>query len=670
MDDITPAISGQELKTGEGLIQKADPLLLQVDDLKLTQIIDKRLTASKDFFREKYNLFERRKKNEKYLFGRQLDLEEGSIKPKVYEQPYLDNALYEIEASIKPLVMNRLPDLIVLPGQENNPDEEKTAEDLTTVIDTQLKNRQNRTAAAIAFKHHPVYFTGVVKAVWVSEENDYKFIPIHPDYIEVDHTSPSNNADEIGIISETVPVTLQQLLSRFPSKADDIRDEVAKDGIELDEDGEFKYQDLGSTIKYREIWFDWWEEDKEKTEEGYNKPLKKISAFMCKYHDVVLYKSKNPNYDWEGEEKLFTYQDPQDENTKQEVKPEDAMMAMMQGLPTDNIQSEMTFKNYFAYPRKPYFFIGYDQWRRIPYDETTRLEQNIRNQEALDKAGKRIVEKLSKRTKHVWSKQGGVTAAIVEKIDMEDPRQDMIVEGKVNEVHATVPPEQVTPAEFKFLDDTRGRMYSTAGASAVRGEIQSDVATTNQIAREADYTRADDLAEETINSLYEWMGDWSLQFIKLRYSDYHFVKVLGAGGKLSFTKLRGDMVSDGMEVKIKASGTDKVKAKNQANDMAKLQMTDPLNYFKDIGVSEPEKRVQDLMLFMTNPQMYLTKAMGAGDNAAQVGETLNGTPPPSATPDMLGTPPQLSNQGVAPSPTNTGNLNPEVPAIQGSPSGL
>jgi hypothetical protein len=174
------------------------------------------------------------------------------------------------------------------------------------------------------------------------------------------------------------------------------------------------------------------------------------------------------------------------------------------------------------------------------------------------------------------------------------------------------------------------------------------------------------------------MAEWTLQMIKLRYTDYHFRKFLGDKGQVTFMRLRGDMISDGMEVIIKASGTDKVKSKNQAMDMAKLQMIDPLSFFEDLGVSDPKGRVEKLMLFQTNPAEYMVRfAMNPGENpAAQMGTMLNGVPPQA--PVQPGQPPvapqqpqqpQLSNQGVNPTPQNTGVVNTQPSVIPaGSPN--
>lgn len=653
------------LKAKEEVMEKADPIELSIDDDKLVDILDKRIKASAQFFDKEYHLKERRKKNEDYLFGRQIAEKEKDYKN--YETRYSDNATYEIEASIKPLAMSRLPDIIVTPGQEGNAEEEQTAKDLSIIVDSEPKKRNNRQVLGIAFKHHPVYFTGIIKVKWDAQYNDFCFEAVHPDYIEADHTCQTNNADDMNFIAQTLPITVQECFIRFPDKKDELKEELVKD-IEFNstdkiKDGKLTTKGLASQIKIKEIWFKWSEPKKDGEEGQYDQ----INGVIWKYKKCILKKIKNPNYDWDGEEKLVTYATPGDESTKKELTSEDMMNMAMSGMTPPNMTQEQVFKNYFEYPRFPFFFFGYDQWRKVYLDETSRIEQNLRNQEALNDAGKRIIDKLKQRRKDVFSKEGGLKASHLQQMDTEDPRQMLLLEGDLNKVYKGIEAETVGGDEFRFLDEARVRMYSLAGASAVRGEVQSDVATTNQIAREADYTRADDLVDETINSACEWMAQWTLQMIKLRYTDYHFRKFLGDKGKVTFMRLRGDMISDGMEVMIKASGTDKVKSKNQAMDMAKLQMIDPLSFFEDLGVSDPKGRVEKLMLFQTNPAEYLVRfAMNPNENPAQqMGGMLNGVPP-QGQPALQ---PVVAPQPQQPTPGNTGKAPVEPsPVPSGSQS--
>lgn len=682
-----------------------DPLSLDIDDDELVKIIDDRIDASKKFYAEKYDLMNRRKKNETYYFGRQIVERERRNDLKPYEARNLDNVLYEIEATLKPLAMSHLPDMMVIPGN-NQPQTQQEAMDLSKVIDSDIKKRENRRILGMAFKHLPVYFTGIIKARWnpqLGKTGDYQFEVVHPNNVVFDHTSPTNNADDMSFVAQALPLTVQDMIMRFPDKKQEIFDALKDKGLMVGDHIEPDWTEMATNIKIWEVWATWYKKpdasDEEQetgteqeasetpAEEDSENEWDRIELVIWKFDDVILKKMKNPNYDYEGDEQVFTYDDPGDEQTKRPVGENDALGYLVTGQLPPSMAKEQVYHNYFEMPKKPFFFMGYDQWHKQPLDETSRIEQNVRNQQSLDSLGKQIQETLQTRTKHVFSKDGGLKPDDIERMDMNDPNQDILVEGDVTKVHEIIPADRPSPAEFNELDLTRQRMYSLSGSTAVQGKLQTDVATSNQIAREADYTRADDLVEDTINAAAEWMSCWVMQFIKLRYTEDHFRKLMGDKGQVLFTKLNRDMISDGMEVMIKASGTDKLKAQNNAMQMAQMQMIDPLQFNKDMDLDDPEGRAMQLMMFKTDPSSYITKyLMGMDSTSQQVDGLLGqgatqalqgGTPPPGMQPPPqagpLGTVPSAP-QGMpqGPTPVNTANapVLPPVGAPMGSPRGL
>lgn len=658
------------LEFNEVTIQISDPLAMDIDDVELEKIVTDRINTSKKFFEEKYNLTERRQKNERYLFGRQVAEKEKKGEIKDYETRSADNALYEIEASLKPLAMSKLPDIIVTPGGED-PDREESAKNLSIVVDDMNKKRKQREILGLGFKHLPSYFTAVLKARWDSEvgtTGDYIFDIIHPEYVVVDHTATSKNPEDMSFIAQCVPKTVKELVMMFPKKEKQLYDLLQKNGIMVGSIPDWK--DMATEVKMWEVWFDWYKkkgssETKTKTEmdQSIFEPgitWEKISGVLWKYDTLILDKMLDPNFDHEGEEKLFSYANPGDETTKTEVQPQQMIMSALTGQTPPNLTKERIYHNYFQKPRKPYYFFGYDQWGKVAYDETSRIEQNIRNQENLDDQNKTILDQLKTRVKHIWSKDSGMGAKDVQRLDMDNPKMDALVEGNPNNVHAEVRPERPDSAQFNALNDTRSRMYAISGSTAVRGQLQSDTATSNQIAREADFTRTDDLVEDTINAACEWMAEWQMQFIKLRYTQEHMREILGTKGQVTYVRIRRDDISDGMEVMIKSSSTDKLKAQRNAMDTAKLgpPYSNALDFFTDMGMSDPEGRTERGYMAALDPQGYVAKYVMHMDIPQQV-NTLNaasgvsGQPPP---PQPGAPAPQVNAAPQAPTPGNTSQI--------------
>lgn len=596
-----------------------DPLSLKIDDKKFADVIQKRIDASKKYFDDEKHLKDRIEKNEKYYFGRQVNPDEL----KSYEGKWLDNVIWESEKNIKAVALSKLPDLIVKPGSDIE-ESKKAAEDLSKVIDTDIKRRERRQVLALAFKHLPVYFRGVIKYRWdpeVGENGDYVFEAVHPKHIVVDHTSPSNDQKDMDFIAQELELSIKELVMRFPDKKKEILAEAQKDGVHADDKGEIPEAQMATKVKVWEIWFTWYD----KTENG---EYERIEGVAWKYYKEILKKIKNPNWDWEGQKRTFKYDvELKEDDVRDAMIPmaEGQMNGEMMGMPEmPGMRTETLYNNYFESPEKPFIFLNTELWGDGPIDETSRVEQLVLMQYTLDERGKVVAEKLRNRTKHVFSKEGGLKAEDIEEMDLNDPDEDILIDGDVNKFHGTIPPDLPSAQEFKDYEDTRNRMFAKVGTFATRGELQSDTATTNQIGREADFTRADDLVEETINYAAEKMARAVLQMIKLRYTKEHYVRILGDDGNVIFQRVHRDMIEDGMEVQVTASGTDKIKAERRAMDMAKMQLIDPFTFYKDIGASDPKGRTEKLMLFMISPQEYMAKVvMGLKDTNAMVDE-LNG----------------------------------------------
>lgn len=592
------------------LVMEADPFALEIEDKILARITDRRLKQSSTWYENEKKLTERRKKNEDYLFGRQINERDF----KKYNARYIDNLIYEAEATIKPIALSRLPDLLVKQGTDK-PESKQTAQELTEILNSDLRKRENRRALALAFKHIPVDFVGIIKARWDPEKGkngDYVFEFVDPKTVVMDHTCTSNDPAEMDYIAQSVEKSVKEVCMLFPDKEEELYLR-----LNIAADDSFKEEKMASKITIWEVWFTWYEKK--------NGEYVRIEGVLWKFKDLILKKMKNPYWDWKGQTNYFTYDEM---GNKSEVPTEDMQQAALLGVPIPGMDEEEIYHNYFEMPQKPYIVLGYDQWGTMPLDETSRIEQVIRLQENVNKRGKQITEIADRsKGKHVFSTASGLDKEDVENMDMGDPDQDVVVNGPVNQVHAYIPGEQPSQALFQDQDINRERIFQKMGVnSTTRGEVATDTATTAQIAREADYGRIDDLVEDTINYAAEKMANWAMQFIKVFYTEDHFKRVLGKNGEVTFLKISRDMIDDGMEVIVYASGVDKVMRKREAYELAKMKLIDPLSFYEKIDMPNPVDMTEKLMLFSTSPQEYMAKYVMGLENTGQMAAALNGQP--------------------------------------------
>jgi hypothetical protein len=562
---------------------EAPPILdLDIDDDKLIKFIDNYTKGSKKFYNTDKNIDKRRELIKRYFFGDQIQgrLYNGVSQRrelKSYEKPYVDNVLKEGEDILRPLVLSRLPDIIVNPGVESRVPRE-TAESLGEAVNKTLHSDEQKKILTRAFRHHPLNFTACIKWKWNPNKGgagDVEFEVVHPKNIDMDYMATENDERKMRIIIHYVEKSLFEWTMLFPKKEDELKKyakEMKKWQEKNDPDGR------AFNLKLQEVWFDWQEKAENFDPENPDFDFKSGVLWKIGKADkaVILDKRLDPNWDWEGEEKLFFNDQP----VPEELIPQLALI----GFNLPGLERRKVFKNFFDKPRKPFIFMGYEQYGEMPLDETTRVEENLLLQENYDIRGMQITKMIDDaKGKNVYSSLSGLKKETIEAMDVNNPDQDMYIDGDLRQVHAFLKKEQPSQAMFGDLGRTRERIMEKLHLAApVRGEITTSVATTNQIAREGSFTTADDISDLTINEVSTKMGEALLHMMKLRYTPQHFQKLLGTEGEQTHQRLTSDIIEDGMIVSIRASGTDKLKAERQAKEEAQLGLSDPISYMKDI----------------------------------------------------------------------------------------
>lgn len=604
MDDIKP----QEA----GAFPAPPELSLEVDDKKLVEYIDTYVKRAKKEI-DKHNIKKRREINRRYYFGQQVDPFEhtyrgvdGERAIKSYEKPYVDNVIKEGIDTSRPILLSRLPDLVVSPGTEDNDRSEEVARVLSDAVSRSLSKMDIREVITMANRHHATDFIGVIKAMWdpnKGRNGDFKFVAIPPENIVFDFTATKADQEEMSVIVQYVKRSIKEWIIQFPNKEDEIKKYARDQGRLADKESE---EALAVDLRLEEVWFDYWNKDEE---------WEKLSGVLWKAGKTILDKRQDPNWDWEGQEEMYLQGQP----IPDELLPQLAMM----GNQLPGLERRKSFRNFFLENRKPFIFLSFEQYGRMALDETNRVEENVLLQQNYDIRGMQVTKMIDDaQGKHVFSSLSGLKKETVEQMDLSNPDEDLFIDGDLREVHAYISKEQPSDAMFGDLARTRERVLSKMSVhGATRGEIQTSTATTNQIAREADFTVKDEEAEFLVTKPVVEMAEWILHFMKLRYTEEHFQALVGdRGDELHFT-LTNDLIEDGMEVQITASTTDKLRSERQAKEEASLGLIDPINYFRDTGRKDPEKRAEMLFLFQQSPELYFKRFVESEDMegiAAQV----------------------------------------------------
>lgn len=563
-----------------------DPLHLDLNEDEIVRTVKENIRASVGFYQEK-GLYAKQKRNRDYYLGKQ-QLYTASNKAR----PYKENVIYEGMSRQKPIALSRMPDVIVKPGGDD-PEQKSSAEKLSGIFNSDIKKRENRKLYGLAFKQEPINYYAVVKARWNPEKGpfgDYEYINVHPDNIVWDQNCTNSNANDMRFVAEKAKMPLKEVIMMFPNKELEIKQEFGWGG---NEDSDEKK--LASQVNIWEVWFHWYKLKGSESE--------KIDGVIWIYGNLALKKMKNPYYDYQGKRKTFT--------RVMKEKESYSMDELFGLIDPESSEQEVVYNNYFQDPEKPYFFMVYENFGEHPISETSRIEQILEFQDSLNMDGSIIQDmNIRSRGKDLFD-TNAIPQTTLDSLDMYNVDQaiglDVQQGSSINNSHSRIEQKPATQQQYKSLDDGRNKAFEMIGTGpSARGLSQSGVTLgQEQMSREGDYGLIDDIVEDTINALAEWQGRWSMQFIKMFYTKPHMRHILGKDGEVLHSKLTQDVVDNGMEVVISASGVDKLQRKRMAMENAKLGMSDPLSFFEDTEQPQPKERAKRAMLFKMAPQMYM-----------------------------------------------------------------
>lgn len=656
------------IKGKEDLIQKADAISLELDPKTVIERLDKWIDESTTYFNDTKKIKERQDQNKDYLMGKQWD----ARKVKRYNARYMNNIIYEGEQTIKPIAFSKMPDIGIKQGI-NTDQARMDAEAFRQIFTDEMKSRKERQVLGIAFSHVPVYYIGSIMPVWdveLGSHGDYDFDFIHPKLLILDSMANSLDASKHRFIGHYKPMTVQEIVLRFPKSEKKLLETL---GIDRATTKEGRDKGMASTIKIAQIYFTY----REKAEGG---GVRKINAVIWKYKKVFLDMMKDYNWDWEGDDRVYHY-DPEkmakqrpDSNKLQDVLLHTNPQSMpgmpniaqtspsANGMLPGNLIQEKEYHNHFQSPRPPYILLGANQWGEMVYDETSRIEQVIPLQDNVNVRGRQITEIANRsRGKEIWALSTGIKKKDIENLNPSALNTDIVVRGNPRDVHEHVEGDQPKPALFQEMQLNIGYMFSKMGThDSTRGIKQGKGKQQEQALLQQDMGRIEDLAESTINYAVEQMTQWRMQFIKLRYTVDHFKSILGPNGETTFHRVNRDMIHDNMDCIVTASGVDKILRKQEAYEQAKLKLTDPLTFHEDIGSSNPKGRAEKIYLFAKNPDMWyerFVKGQSVPQMVSQIGgQSIGqvGTPP-----SMGNTPPQGGQQPLQGGlPVQTGTAQP------------
>lgn len=545
MQYIKPTQKDNEIQ--EGIISDSEEVFdLDLKDSEIIALIDKKISESEAHWNG-IKLSDIRKKNLDYWMGNQID------KSRLYNHqvPYVDNRIFPSVETIVSMVNARIPSPEVFPDQ-NTITSNILAKDVEKGLMAYAENNRVDVAFQFATRHLLLDRIGWLKLRW--DDNVGKFGDIVTEYVLPEDIIVSKDAKpgtNPEFIAQNLKATVQELLDRFPAKAEEIKKTYSIVRGTTSQ--------LGKLVGYREVWFTYYENGK--PQEG-----------VCwKVDKLVLGKIKNPNWNYGGNK---------DEN-----------------------------KNFLNSQVKPYVAINYLNTGRFFIDDTSVVEQAIPMQDIVNKRGRQIVENADS------ANSGWVISTDALSVDdatslIGDPDEKIMVKSDDVRTAVTRYPAPSLPnyvMEDKY--DARNEIDNIFATNKVaRGQEsgnktlgQDQIQVSQDMSRQNQIVRAiDDAADRYFRLL--------LQMMKVYYTKDHWFMINGRNGQFDSVCLRADIIKDGMDLRIKAGSSlplDKVSEKEMYMDLANKGILDPLTLMEELGIPDAKDKLERLVQWSMDPMSLL-----------------------------------------------------------------
>lgn len=555
--DINKA-KGDDSETTSGLISDFLPeLKIDSSDETLIKLQKRWLHEYQEYEDDK--LKDKQKMNEKYWLGTQDDDNFLLEDDRTSRHRPQDNLIFEATETFLPQATAKNPEPIVM---ANETEEGKVlADDVRKVLIDIADKQSLKLKIKTATRHWALAYLGVIKVGWDLVNDDVKLTAVRPQRMILD---PSGHVDESGsftgeYIGYYKNESASSLVKRFPSKSDQITKAVNKE--------------MGTKLSYIE----WWADNGE------------IVFWTLK--DLVLDKSRNPNWNYDIEEQTEVIDD------LEEVSVEGVIG-----------------KNHFKTPQFPFAFLSVFNLGKQPHDETSLIEQNLPNQDIINNRYRQIDKNVADMNGG-WIISGPGSGITKEQsthaiTSLRDGFGIWIPTDNTNSIQR-VTGIPLSPDVFNQLNDARNELrgifgvqgstpQGLAGEQTVRGKI---------IVAQKDQSRIGGGVGEYIEQMADRIFNLMVQMIYVYYDEEHLVATIGDQNSVEVVSLtKGDMNID-LVVSVKAGSMipkDPLTVANQAIDLFAAGAIDPVELHKRLDSPNPVKAAEDAIKFQLNPQSVLS----------------------------------------------------------------
>jgi len=266
--------------------------------------------------------------------------------------------------------------------------------------------------------------------------------------------------------------------------------------------------------------------------------------------------------------------------------------------------------NHFAVPKMPYTFLSVFSLQEQPHDFTNLIEQNISNQDRINKRDKQIEKNLDHGNNAIAVSDLNFTAETAHQAaDALERGDPVLVPGQIAGAIERIPANALPNGILESLDidkSTLRAIYGTEGLTATQPDRES-TARGMILNQSHDSSRIGGGIGDALEQVADNIFNWWLQLYMVFYDEAHFAAIMGTGRAVEYAKLT--MVGTQRHFVVSVSPNsmqpkDEITEMNQAIDLAGKGWLDPISLFKKLNYADPMETAKAVTMYQVDKNLY------------------------------------------------------------------
>lgn len=607
---VNSLVSSKLNKVETGAASDGNGVVGPFEDAFTLKLDDEELLALARQWEDNYRGYEAKLKSRQQANKTYYLGRQKDTQPTMVEGSISANLLFESAETFYPAALSKNPEPVV--WADNTPEGNKQADAVKAMLQYHADVQALRRKLTLMTRNWSVDFLGVIKHGYDPVIDDIKCeVRDVKNFIFDINGYVDPYGDFVGALGERIKIKAADLIDLYPNARALITARVdAKLGTEV-------------------VYVQWWNDD-------YT-----FTTFAGK----VLEKSKNPHFNYPE----VTEQIDQDGNP---------------------IKVEVSKRNHFARPKKPFTFLSVFSFGDQPHDDTGLIEQNIPNQRRITRRTDQIDVNLSRQNNSdVFSESN---------FNQETAKQASVAIAKGNPVlvPAGVPLDQaikrlpaqgIDSAFFNELENSKADLRSIFGTQGISSQQPNEDQTARGMIlnQQFDNTRIGGGIGDALEQVADNIFNWWAQLYAVYYDVPHFAAIMGKMKAVEYVTLSSSDITKRIVISVSPNSMkpkDEITKMNQAMALWEAGAIDPKTLLTILDFPDPQNTAAQAVLWKTNPQMYMQ--LNFPDIARQIQSQMMAAIPQPGQPVMPqapgGPPPEGITEPEPPGGTAAPLANPAL----------